>query len=188
MHILLIVSAGIAAYKSLDLLRRMQAHGITVTVVLTKSASAFVTPMSIAALGQVRVYQDLFSLTDEQEMGHIQLARSADLILVCPASADIIAKMATGLCDDLATTALLATDCPIMIAPAMNVKMWQHPATQANIQTLKAHDVMVIPPETGPMACGEFGPGRLAEIDTIMAHIEDWRAQRQGQGAQRQEN
>ena len=158
MQILLIISAGIAAYKSLDLLRRLQDHNITSSVILTKSASAFVTPMSIAALGQGRVYQDLFSLTDEQEMGHIQLSRNADLILVCPASADIIAKMAAGSRDDLATTALLATDCPIMIAPAMNVRMWQHPATQANIHTLESRNVMVIPPETGPMACGEVGP------------------------------
>lgn len=185
MQILLIISAGIAAYKSLDLLRRLQDHDITTSVILTKSASEFVTPMSVAALGQGRVYQDLFSLTDEQEMGHIQLARNADLILVCPASADIIAKMATGLCDDLATTALLATDCPIMIAPAMNVRMWQHAATQANIRTLKARDIMVIPPETGPMACGEFGPGRLPEITTILAHIEDWRAESQAGGAQK---
>ena len=171
-RIVLIVSGGIAAYKSLELIRRLKEQDIAVRCVLTRGGAQFVTPLSLAALSEDKVYQDLFDLTDEQEMGHIQLSRQADLIVVSPASADILAKMAAGLADDLATTVLLATDKPVMVAPAMNVRMWDHPATQANLATLKARGVSVIGPDEGPMACGEFGFGRLSEPADIVTAIQ----------------
>jgi len=170
-RIVLIVSGGIAAYKSLELIRRLKERGVGVRCVLTKGGSQFVTPLSLAALSEEKVYQDIFSLTDESEMGHIQLSRQADLIVVSPASADILAKMAAGLADDLATTVLLATDKPVLAAPAMNVRMWDHPATQANLETLKSRGVSIVGPTEGPMACGEFGYGRLAEPMDIVAAI-----------------
>ncbi len=172
-RIVLIVSGGIAAYKSLELIRRLKERGIVVRCVLTRGGAQFVTPLSLSALSEDKVYQDLFSLTDESEMGHIQLSRQADLIVVAPASADILAKMTAGLADDLATTVLLATDKPVMVAPAMNVRMWGHPATQANLSTLKSRGVAVVGPDEGPMACGEFGYGRLSEPATILAAILD---------------
>ena len=169
-RLLLIISGGIAAYKCLELIRRLQDHGVSTRVILTKSGSEFVTPLSISALSGEKVYQDLFDLTDEQEMGHIRLSREADLVLVAPATADILAKMAAGLANDLATTALLATDKPVMVAPAMNPMMWQHPATQANMETLKSRGIAVIGPEAGDMACGEQGSGRLVEpADLVQA-------------------
>jgi phosphopantothenoylcysteine decarboxylase/phosphopantothenate--cysteine ligase len=170
--ILLIVSGGIAAYKSLELVRLLTKADYGVTAVLTRAGAQFVTPLSLQALTGAKVYEDLFSLTDESEMGHIELSRAADLVVVTPASADILAKMAAGLADDLATTLLLATDKRVLVAPAMNVRMWQHAATQANMKLLAARGVLVVPPEEGPMACGEFGPGRLAEPPVIFAAIE----------------
>ena len=172
-RIVLIVSGGIAAYKSLELIRRLRERGVAIRCVLTKGGSQFVTPLSLSALTEDKVYQDIFSLTDESEMGHIQLSRQADLIVVAPASADILAKMANGHADDLATTVLLATDKPVMVAPAMNVRMWDHPATQANLATLKQRGVTVVGPTEGPMACGEFGEGRLAEPMDIATAILD---------------
>jgi phosphopantothenoylcysteine decarboxylase / phosphopantothenate---cysteine ligase len=171
-RILLIVSGGIAAYKSLELVRLLTKGGMQVTAVLTRAGAQFVTPLSLQALTGAKVYEDLFSLTDESEMGHIELSRAADLVVVAPASADILAKMAAGLADDLATTLLLATDKRVLVAPAMNVRMWLHQATQANMELLAARGVLVVPPEEGPMACGEFGPGRLAEPPVIYAAIE----------------
>jgi phosphopantothenoylcysteine decarboxylase/phosphopantothenate--cysteine ligase len=171
-RILLIVSGGIAAYKALELVRLLTKGGYAVTAVLTRAGAQFVTPLSLQALTGAKVYEDLFSLTDESEMGHIELSRAADLVVVAPASADILAKMAAGLADDLATTLLLATDKRVLVAPAMNVRMWQHAATQANMALLTARGVLVVPPEEGPMACGEFGPGRLAEPPVIYATIE----------------
>ncbi len=170
-RILLIVSGGIAAYKSLELIRLIQKAGGAVTCVLTKAGEQFVTPLSLQALSGSKVYTDLFSLTDESEMGHIELSRSADLIAVVPATANILAKMAAGICDDLATTLLLATDKRVLAAPAMNVRMWAHAATIENQKTLGARGVLIVPPEEGPMACGEFGYGRLAEPETILAAI-----------------
>jgi phosphopantothenoylcysteine decarboxylase/phosphopantothenate--cysteine ligase len=170
-RILLIVSGGIAAFKSLDLIRRLRERGVAVRCVLTRGGAEFVTPLSLAALSEDKVYTELFSLTDEAEMGHIELSRQADLVVVAPASADILAKMAAGLADDLATTVLLATDKPVLAAPAMNVRMWEHPATQANLATLRARGVGIVGPDEGPMACGEFGPGRLAEPPAILAAI-----------------
>ncbi|MCB8878820.1 bifunctional phosphopantothenoylcysteine decarboxylase/phosphopantothenate--cysteine ligase CoaBC [Acidisoma cellulosilytica] len=170
-RILLVVSGGIAAYKALELVRLLKKSGAAVTAVLTRAGAEFVTPLSLQALTEEKVYQDLFSLTDESEMGHIQLSRAADLVVVAPASADILAKMAAGLAGDLATTLLLATDKPVLVAPAMNVRMWTHPATVANVQTLKSRGVCVVEPDEGPMACGEFGPGRLAEPAIILDHI-----------------
>ena len=172
-HILLIISGGIAAYKTLDLIRRLREQGARVTPVLTKAAEGFVTPLSVSALAGAKVYRDLFDLTDEAEMGHIQLSRAADLVLVAPATASIMAKMAQGLADDLATTLCLATDTPVMIAPSMNVRMWNHPATQRNLALLQRDGVRVVGPVTGDMACGEYGPGRLAEVPDILAAIED---------------
>lgn len=169
--ILLIVSGGIAAYKALELVRLAAKAGIGVTAVLTKAGEKFVTPLSLQALTASRVYQDLFSLTDESEMGHIELSRAADLVVVAPATADILAKMAAGLADDLASTLLLATDKRVLVAPAMNVRMWQHPATEANMALLKQRGVLVVEPDEGPMACGEYGPGRLAEPPVILAAI-----------------
>jgi len=173
-RILLIVSGGIAAYKSLELVRRLRERGAAVRCVLTRGGSQFVTPLSLAALSEDKVYTELFSLTDEAEMGHIQLSRDADLLVVAPATADILAKMAHGQADDLASTVLLATDKDVMVAPAMNVRMWEHPATQANLEILRARDVHVIGPEEGDMACGEYGLGRLAEPDDIAAAVSDF--------------
>ncbi len=167
-RILLIISGGVAAYKSLELIRRLKDQGAVVVPVLTHGGAQFVTPLSVAALAAHKVYQDLFDLNDEAEMGHIELSRSADLIVVAPATAHIMAKMAHGLADDLASTTLLATDSDILIAPSMNVRMWQHPATQRNIALLSQDNVEFIGPNEGPMACGEFGPGRMAEPDQIV--------------------
>ena len=171
-RILLIIGGGIAAYKALDLIRRIKERGASVTPVLTRAGTEFVTPLSVAALAGARVYTDLFDLTDEAEMGHIQLSRSADLIVVAPATADLMAKMAQGRADDLASTLLLATDTRVLIAPAMNVRMWTHPATQRNLATLAGDGVLTTGPDTGDMACGEFGPGRMAEPPQIIAAIE----------------
>ncbi len=171
-RILLIIGGGIAAFKSLDLIRRLRERGASVTPVLTQAGAEFVTPLSVSALAGTKVYRDLFDLTDEAEMGHIQLSRSADLVLVAPATADLMAKMAQGLANDLASTLLLATDTPVMIAPAMNVRMWDHPATQRNLATLRGDGIAVIGPNDGDMACGEFGPGRMAEPLEIVADLE----------------
>ena len=170
-RILLIIAGGVAAFKSLDLIRRLRDQGAAVRCVLTKGGAAFVTPLSVSALSEDKVYTDLFSLTDESEMGHIRLSREVDLILVAPATADIMAKMAAGLATDLATTALLATDKPVMVAPAMNVRMWEHAATQANIQTLESRGVLRAGPVEGDMACGEFGFGRMCEVPDIVAAV-----------------
>jgi phosphopantothenoylcysteine decarboxylase/phosphopantothenate--cysteine ligase len=167
-RVLLIVGGGIAAYKSLELERLLKKAGHQVTPVLTKSGEHFVTAMSLGTLAESRVYSSLWELKDEIEMGHIQLSRAADFILVCPATADLVAKMAAGLADDLATTLLLATDKRVVVAPAMNVRMWQHAATQRNIEQLKADGVRVIDPAEGEMACGEYGPGRLPEPAAIL--------------------
>ncbi|QFS81901.1 bifunctional phosphopantothenoylcysteine decarboxylase/phosphopantothenate--cysteine ligase CoaBC [Roseivivax sp. THAF197b] len=171
-RILLIIGGGIAAYKSLDLIRRLRERGAAVTPVLTKAAEQFVTPLSVAALAGQNVHRDLFDLTQEAEMGHIQLSRVADLLVVAPATADLMAKMATGRADDLASTLLLATDTPVLIAPAMNVRMWDHPATQRNLATLRGDGVAVSGPNEGDMACGEYGPGRMSEPLEIVAAIE----------------
>ncbi len=170
-RVLLIVSGGIAAYKALELIRLLSKAGCGVTCVLTKAGAEFVTPLSLQALSGQKVYTDLFSLTDESEMGHIELSRAADLVVVAPASADILAKMTAGLASDLATTLLLATDKRVLVAPAMNLRMWQHAATQANLASLQARGVLIVQPDEGPMACGEFGPGRLAEPPVILAAI-----------------
>ena len=159
-RILLIIGGGIAAYKALELIRELRRAGAEVVPVLTAGGQQFVTPLSAAALAENRAYTDLFDLTAEAEMGHIQLSRSADLLLICPATANLLAKMAAGIADDLATTLLLATDTPVMAAPAMNVRMWQHAATRANVETLRQRGVIVLEPDEGPMACGEYGPGR----------------------------
>lgn len=171
-RILLVVTGGIAAYKSLELVRRLREQGAAVTAVLTKAATEFVTPLSLASLTENKVYQELFSLTDESEMGHIQLSRAADLVVVAPATANALAKLAAGIADDLASTLLLATDKDLLVAPAMNVRMWEHPATRANLATLRQRGVLVVGPEEGPMACGEFGFGRLSEPMTILAAID----------------
>ena len=171
-RILLIISGGIAAYKSLDLIRRLRERGAGVRCILTKSATQFVTPLSVSALSEDKVYGDLFSLTDESEMGHIRLSREADLVVVAPATADILAKMAHGIADDLATTALLATDKPVIVVPAMNVRMWEHPATRANLATLAERGVQQAGPVAGPMACGEFGDGRMVEPTEIVETID----------------
>lgn len=171
-RILLIIGGGIAAYKSLDLIRRLQERGASVTPVITRAAAEFVTPLSVSALAGTRTYSDLFDLTDEAEMGHIELSRSSDLIVVAPATADLMAKMAHGLAGDLASTLLLATDTPVLVAPAMNVRMWDHVATQRNIATLKADGIGFVGPNEGDMACGEFGPGRMAEPLEIVAAVE----------------
>ncbi|MBV8577162.1 MAG: bifunctional phosphopantothenoylcysteine decarboxylase/phosphopantothenate--cysteine ligase CoaBC [Acetobacteraceae bacterium] len=171
-RVLLIVSGGIAAYKALELIRLLRARDCGVTCVLTRAGAEFVTPLSLQALSESKVYTDLFSLTDESEMGHIQLSRSADLLVVAPASADILSKMAAGIADDLASTVLLATDKPVLVAPAMNVRMWLHPATVANMKVVASRGVHVVGPEEGAMACNEFGPGRLAEPPAILAAIE----------------
>ncbi|MGH1447285.1 MAG: bifunctional phosphopantothenoylcysteine decarboxylase/phosphopantothenate--cysteine ligase CoaBC [Cognatishimia sp.] len=171
-RILLIISGGIAAYKSLELIRQLRKRGAWVTPVLTKSAKEFVTPLSVSALAEEKAYQDLFDLTDEAEMGHIQLSRSADLVVVAPCTANLMAKMANGLADDLVSTLLLATDTQVLVAPAMNVRMWDHPSTQRNLKTLKNDGVAFVGPNEGDMACGEYGPGRLAEPAEIVAAVE----------------
>jgi phosphopantothenoylcysteine decarboxylase/phosphopantothenate--cysteine ligase len=171
-RVLLIVAGGIAAYKSLDLIRRLKERGVRVRAILTAGGAQFVTALSVAALSGEKVYQDLFSLTDESEMGHIRLSREAELVVVAPASADILAKMAQGRADDLATTALLATDKPVLVAPAMNVQMWGHEATQANVATLEQRGIRRIGPNPGDLACGETGAGRMAEPHEIVAAIE----------------
>jgi phosphopantothenoylcysteine decarboxylase/phosphopantothenate--cysteine ligase len=170
-RILLIVGGGIAAFKAAELIRLARRQGHYVTPVLTAGGAHFVTPMTLAALSESPVYTSLWDLKDETEMGHIQLSRAADLVLVCPATADLLAKMAAGIADDLATTLLLATDKPVFAAPAMNVRMWQHAATQANVATLRARGVTVIEPTEGEMACGEYGPGRLPEPADILAQL-----------------
>lgn len=171
-RILLIVAGGIAAYKTLELIRRLRERGASVRCILTRGGAQFVTPLSLAALSGDRVYDDLFSLTDEAAMGHIELSRDADLLVMAPATADLLAKMAAGLADDLATTALLATDKPVLVAPSMNVRMWEHAATRANIETLASRGVLRVGPGAGDMACGEFGEGRMAEPDEILGAIE----------------
>ena len=170
-HILLIISGGVAAVKLPELIRRFSAQGARVTPVLTQSGAQFVTPLSIAALARSKVFTELFDLTEEAQMGHIELSRAADLVLVAPATAQIMAKMAQGMADDLATTLLLATDTPVMIAPSMNVRMWQHPATQRNLKRLQEDGVQIIGPNDGEMACGEYGPGRMVEVDEILARV-----------------
>ena len=170
-RILLIIGGGIAAYKSLDLIRRLRERGAIVTPVMTKAAGQFVTPLSVAALAGEKLYQNLFDLTDEADMGHIELSRSADLLLVAPATADLMAKMAHGHANDLASTVLLATDTPVIVAPAMNVRMWQHPATQRNIASLQADGIDFVGPDDGDMACGEYGPGRMSEPLAIVAAV-----------------
>lgn len=171
-RILLIITGSIAAVKSLELIRLLKSRGYSVTCVLTKGGAQFVTPMACAALSGNKVYTDLFSLTDEVEMGHIALSRNNEAVVVAPASADILAKMAGGICDDLATTLLLATDKKVIAAPAMNVKMWEHPATKRNVAQLKKDGVAIVEPAVGTLACGEEGQGRLAELDNIIAAIE----------------
>lgn len=170
--ILLIIGGGIAAYKSLELIRTLSKAGIKSRCILTKGGSEFVTPLSVSALSGEKVFTDLFDLDDEAEMGHIQLSRSADLVVVCPATADLIGKVAGGLANDLASTALLATDKPVLMVPAMNVRMWQHSSVQRNIDQLRNDGVRIMEPDTGAMACGEFGPGRLPEVPAIAARIE----------------
>ena len=165
-------AVGSRRLKSLDLIRRLRERGASVTPVLTKAAEEFVTPLSASALAAQKVYRDLFDLTDEAEMGHIELSRAADLLVVAPATADLMAKMAGGHANDLASTLLLATDKRVLIAPAMNVRMWQHPATQRNLATLQADGVLVAGPNDGDMACGEYGPGRMAEPLEIVAVVE----------------
>ena len=173
-RILLVVAGGIAAFKTPDLVRRLRERGASVRIVLTDGGAQFVTPLTLQAVSEDKVYRDLWSLTDESEMGHIQLSRSADVILVAPATANILARMAHGLADDLATTVLLATDKPVIVAPAMNVRMYEHPATQANLALLAARGVTIIGPDAGAMACGEFGPGRMSEPLAITASLADW--------------
>ncbi|MDO6413378.1 bifunctional phosphopantothenoylcysteine decarboxylase/phosphopantothenate--cysteine ligase CoaBC [Sphingomonas sp. BIUV-7] len=170
-RILLIVGGGIAAYKACELVRALRRQGDTVRCVLTAGGAHFVTPMTLAALSEQPVHTSLWDLKDEAEMGHIQLSREADLVVVCPATADLMAKMAAGIADDLATTLLLATDKPVLAVPAMNVRMWSHAATRRNVATLRADGVTVVEPDEGPMACGEYGPGRLPEIDAIVTAI-----------------
>jgi phosphopantothenoylcysteine decarboxylase/phosphopantothenate--cysteine ligase len=176
-RILLIIGGGIAAYKSIELVRLLRKSGHVVRCVLTRAGEQFVTPLTLAALSENKVYTNLFDLKDEVEMGHIQLSREADLVVVAPATADLLAKMAAGIADDLATTLLLATDKPVLAAPAMNVRMWLHPATRRNVATLRGDGVTVMEPDEGEMACGEYGPGRLPEpqaikdaIDTALAN------------------
>lgn len=171
-RILLIIGGGVAAFKSLELIRMIRKAGGTVTPVLTRAAQEFVTPLSASALASEKVYTALFDLTDEAEMGHIELSRSADLVVVAPATADLMAKMAGGHADDLASTILMATDTPVLVAPAMNVRMWLHPSNQRNIATLEADGVYRVGPEEGEMACGEYGPGRMAEPAEILSAIE----------------
>jgi phosphopantothenoylcysteine decarboxylase / phosphopantothenate---cysteine ligase len=172
-RVLLVVGGGVAAYKALEVVRLLRKAGVAVRPVLTKAGARFVTPLSLAALAEDRVYEDLFSLTDEAEMGHIELSRSADLVVVAPATADLMAKAATGLANDLASTLLLATDKPVLMAPAMNVRMWEHRATRRNLAALRGDGVLFVGPDEGAMACGEYGEGRLAEPPAIFAAIMD---------------
>ena len=172
-RVLLIVGGGVAAYKALETARLLIREGVAVRPMLTAGGAQFITPLSLSAICHDKVHQDLFSLTEEAEMGHIELSRSADLIAVVPATADLMAKAAQGLAPDLATTTLLATDKPVLMAPAMNVRMWNHPATQRNLATLIADGVRIVGPDEGEMACGEFGPGRLASPEVIVAAILD---------------
>ena len=169
--VLLIVGGGIAAYKVCELIRLLRKADIGVRCVLTDAGAQFISPMTLAALSEQPVHTSLWDLKDEAEMCHIQLSREADLVVVVPATADLLAKMANGIASDLATTLLLATDKPVLAAPAMNVRMWLHPATQRNVATLRGDGITVLPPDEGPMACGEFGPGRLPEPDAILAAI-----------------
>ena len=171
-RILLIVSGGVAAYKACELIRRLRDRGADVRCIATAGAQRFITPMTLAALSENPVYTDLFSLKDEAEMGHIRLSREADLVVIAPASADILARMAAGMADDLAATVLLASNKPILVAPSMNVEMWRHPATQSNMSLLEQRGVLRVGPENGDLACGEIGSGRLAETQTIIAAIE----------------
>ncbi len=171
-HILLIVGGGIAAYKACELIRLIRKAGMTVRCVLTEGGAQFITPMTLAALSENEVFTTLWDLKNETEMGHIQLSREADLIVVCPATADLLAKMAAGISDSLATTVLLATDTPVLAVPAMNVRMWQHAATQRNVAQLRGDGVTIVDPDDGAMACGEYGPGRLPEPVAIMAEID----------------
>ncbi|MFC7048106.1 bifunctional phosphopantothenoylcysteine decarboxylase/phosphopantothenate--cysteine ligase CoaBC [Emcibacter nanhaiensis] len=173
-RLLLIIGGGIAAYKVLELIRRLKERGVRIRPVLTKGGAQFVTPLSVSALAEEKVYQNLFSLTDEAEMGHIRLSRETDLVLVAPATADLMAKMAAGIADDLATTALLATDKPVLIAPSMNTKMWEHPATQRNLKQLQEDGIKVIAPGAGDLACGEVGAGRLAEVPDMVRAVEEF--------------
>ena len=170
-RILLIVGGGIAAYKACELIRELRRQGVSVRCVLTSGGAHFVTAMTLGALSEDKVYTDLFDLKDEAEMGHIQLSREADLVVVCPATANLLAKMTAGIADDLATTLLLATDKPVLAAPAMNVRMWGHAATKRNVAQLRADGVTVLDPDEGPMACGEYGPGRLPETMAIVDAI-----------------
>ncbi len=170
-RVLLIIGGGIAAYKTLSLIRLLRGQGCAVTPVLTQAGAQFVTPLSVSALAGQKVHTALFDLTEEAEMGHIELSRSADLIVVAPATADLMAKMAGGRADDLASTVLLATDTPVLLAPAMNVRMWDHPATQRNLATLRGDGIRFVGPDEGEMACGEHGPGRMAEPEAILAAI-----------------
>src|SRR5579872_234798 len=169
---LLIIGGGISAYKSLELIRRLKERKTRVRAIVTRAGTEFVTPLSVSALTGETVFQDLFNLTDEAQMGHIQLSRAADLIVVAPATADLMAKLAGGHANDLASTALLATDKPVLLAPAMNVRMWNHPSTQRNLSLLKADGFLFVGPNAGEMACGEYGPGRMAEPEEIFAAIE----------------
>ncbi|MFD1509512.1 bifunctional phosphopantothenoylcysteine decarboxylase/phosphopantothenate--cysteine ligase CoaBC [Lacimonas salitolerans] len=171
-RILLIIGGGIAAYKCLDLIRRLRGRGVAVTPVMTRAAEEFVTPLSVSALAGEEVHRDLFDLTKEAQMGHIQLSRVADLVVVAPATADLMGKMAGGLANDLASTLLMATDTPVLCAPAMNVRMWQHPATQRNLAVLQGDGLRFVGPDDGDMACGEYGPGRMAEVPQIIAAID----------------
>jgi phosphopantothenoylcysteine decarboxylase/phosphopantothenate--cysteine ligase len=171
-RLLLVIGGGVAAYKALELIRRLRERGARTRVVMSAAAKQFVTPLSAAALSGDKVYDDLFSLTDEAQMGHIELSRDADLVVVAPATAHLLARMAAGLADDLATTTLLATDKKTLVAPAMNLRMWLHPATQRNVATLRGDGVLFVGPDDGEMACGEYGPGRMAEPMAILAAIE----------------
>ncbi len=170
-RILLIIGGGIAAFKALELIRRLREQGATVTPVLTRAGEEFVTPLSAAALAGQKAWRNLFDLTDEAEMGHIELSRASDLVVVAPATADLMAKMAHGLANDLASTLLLATDKRVLVAPAMNVRMWEHPATRRNVETLRGDGVLFAGPDEGEMACGEYGPGRMAEPEAIVEAI-----------------
>ncbi|MBT4016756.1 MAG: bifunctional phosphopantothenoylcysteine decarboxylase/phosphopantothenate--cysteine ligase CoaBC [Alphaproteobacteria bacterium] len=172
-RILLIIAGGIAAYKSLDLIRRLMDQGASVRCILTKAGAEFVTPLSVSALSGEKVFMDLFDLTDESDMGHIRLSREADLVVVAPATADIMAKMAGGHANDLASTALMATDKPVLIAPAMNVEMWNHPATQRNAATLASDGITLVGPAAGDLACGEVGQGRMVEVPDLIAAIQE---------------
>ena len=172
--VLLVITGGIAAYKSLELIRLLQISKASVVPVMTKSAQQFLKPLSVAAIAGSKVYTELFDLTAESEMGHIELSRSADIILVAPASADFLSKMAQGICDDLATTILLATDTPVLVAPSMNVRMWHHPATQRNMHAINSDGIFTIGPNEGDMACGEFGHGRMAEPAEITTFLDNY--------------